>query len=108
MVLYICVKFREKTSNGIRVLERIRNYEALTGADRRTDNQNFGQYNIIPRHFLWRRIRIGQDQQGIPPLMDGDKVIIDTVGKANTRNRQFRPVFTPVSSQPSNVQPDTG
>ena len=30
MVLYICVKFRENISNGIRVTERTQNYEALT------------------------------------------------------------------------------
>ena len=50
MVLYICVKFRENISNGIRVMERTQNYEALT--DGRA--LNFGRYNIITRHFLWR------------------------------------------------------
>ena len=30
MVLYICVKFRENILKGIRVMERTRNYEALT------------------------------------------------------------------------------
>ena len=30
MMLYICVKFRENISNGIRVMELTQNYEALT------------------------------------------------------------------------------
>ena len=38
-----------------------------------------------------------QDQQGTRPLKDGDKIITDTVGKANTRNKQFHSVFTPKS-----------
>ena len=38
MVLYIGVKFREYISNGIRVMERTRNYEALTNG--RTDTKN--------------------------------------------------------------------
>ena len=48
MVLYICVKFRENISNGIRVMERTQSYEALT--DGRAFN--FGRYNIITRHFF--------------------------------------------------------
>ena len=51
MVLYIGVKFLENISYNIGVMERTRNYEALT--DRPTDTQNFGRYNIIPRHFLF-------------------------------------------------------
>ena len=35
-----------------------------------------------------------QDQQGTPPLTDGDKIIIDTIGKANVHNAQFLSVFT--------------
>ena len=35
-----------------------------------------------------------QDQQDTPPLKDGDKIITDTVGKANTHNKQFHSVFT--------------
>ena len=38
-----------------------------------------------------------QDQQCTPPLKDGDKIITDTVGKANTHNKQFHSVFTPKS-----------
>ena len=30
MMVYIGVKFRENISNGVRVMERTRNYEALT------------------------------------------------------------------------------
>ena len=30
MVVYIGVKFRENISNGFRIMERTRNYEALT------------------------------------------------------------------------------
>ena len=39
MVLYICVKFHENISNGIRIMEWTRNYEALTDGwtDRQTD-----------------------------------------------------------------------
>ena len=64
-VLHIGVKFHENTciSNGIRVMERTRKYEALT--DRRTDTQNFGRYNIIPRHFLWRGIQTKKKKNGI-------------------------------------------
>ena len=57
MMLYICVKFRENISNGIRVTEQTRNYEALM--DGRTDTQNHGRYNIIPCHFLWWSIKTG-------------------------------------------------
>ena len=44
MVLYICVKFSENISNGIRVTERTRNYEALTDGrtDGRTDRRTDG------------------------------------------------------------------
>ena len=56
MVLYIAVKFPENISNSVRVMERRQNYKALI--DGRTDNQNFGQYNIIPRHLLWQGIKI--------------------------------------------------
>ena len=64
-VLYIGVKFRENISNSFRVMERTRNYEALTDerTDGRTDTKNFGRYNIIPRHFLWRGINSVQDVQ---------------------------------------------
>ena len=50
--LHLC----ENISNGIRVVERTRNHEALTDGRTagRTDTQNFGRYNIIHRHFLWR------------------------------------------------------
>ena len=50
MMLYMAVKFRENISNGIRVMKRIWNYKALTGG--RTDTQNFGRYNIIPRNLV--------------------------------------------------------
>ena len=38
-----------------------------------------------------------QDQQGTPPLKDGDKIITDTAGKANTTINKFHSVFTPMS-----------
>ena len=44
MVLYICVKFCENISNGIRVMEWIRNYEALT--DRRTFRHLLGIFFV--------------------------------------------------------------
>ena len=50
VVLYICVQFRENISNSIRVMEQTGNYEVLM--DGRMDPQNFGQYNITPRHFF--------------------------------------------------------
>ena len=62
MVLYIGVKFRENILTG-RVMERTRNYEALTVGrtdereDGRTDTQNFGRYNIILAIFLWWGIK---------------------------------------------------
>ena len=28
------------------------------GADEQANTQNLGQYNIIPRHFLWRGIKM--------------------------------------------------
>ena len=55
IVLYNGVKFRENISNSIRVMEWTRNYEALTDGLRNTEN--FGWYNIIPCHFLWRGIK---------------------------------------------------
>ena len=30
--------------------------------DGRTDTQKFGGYNIIPRHFLWRGIKISSSE----------------------------------------------
>ena len=59
IVLYIIVKFSENITNGIRVMERTRNYDALTDGqtDRWTNIQNFVWYNIIPRQFLWRGIK---------------------------------------------------
>ena len=56
MVLYICVKFPENITNGIRVMERTQIYDALTNR-RRTDTQNFRVYNVIPCHFLWQGIK---------------------------------------------------
>ena len=51
IVLYICVKFGENVSDGIRVVERTRMMEELT--DRWTaDTQNLGWYNIIPSPLL--------------------------------------------------------
>ena len=43
MLVYIGVKFRENISNGFRVKERIRNYEALTDGwtDGQTDGRTF-------------------------------------------------------------------
>ena len=38
MLLYIVEKFRENVSNGIRVMERTRNYKALS--DRQTDGHS--------------------------------------------------------------------
>ena len=46
-------------------LERYQSYRADTNdqpltdgrTDRRTDTQNVGGYNILPRHFLWRGIK---------------------------------------------------
>ena len=50
IVFYICVKFGENISDGIRVRERTQMMERLTDGemDRRTDTLNFGWYNIIP------------------------------------------------------------
>ena len=53
IVLYICAKFREIISNGIKVMDRTRMFNRW-----RTDTQKFGGYNIIPRHFLWRGIKM--------------------------------------------------
>ena len=47
IVLYICVKFSDNISDGIRVMERTRIMEALTD-DSQTNTQNFGRNNIIP------------------------------------------------------------
>ena len=49
----LCVKFHKNISNGLRVMERTRNYEAVTDGrtDGRTDTQNFGRYKLIPRHL---------------------------------------------------------
>ena len=52
IMLYIGVKFHENISNGIRVMERTRNYEALK--NRPTDTQYFRGYNLILCHFWWR------------------------------------------------------
>ena len=41
MMVYIGVKFRENISNGFRVMERTRNYEALT--DGRADGRTEGR-----------------------------------------------------------------
>ena len=49
IVVYIGVKFHENISNCFRVMKRTQNYEALM--DGRTDTQNFGRYNIRPRHL---------------------------------------------------------
>ena len=49
------MKFCKNISNHIRVMKQTRNYEVLT-ADGQTNTQNFGRYNIIPRHFLWRGV----------------------------------------------------
>ena len=58
VMLYICTKFREIISNGIKVMDRTRMFNRRTDGrtDGRTDTQKFGGYNIIPRHFLWRGI----------------------------------------------------
>ena len=66
MVLYIGVKFREKISIAIRVMEWTLNYEALIDRqmnrckDRQMDTQKFGRYNIIPHHFLWWGIQCSE------------------------------------------------
>ena len=54
IVLYICVKFGENISDGIRVMERTRMTEALK--DRRTLKISNG-ITKYSRHFLWRGIR---------------------------------------------------
>ena len=64
--LYICTKFREIISNGIKVMDRTwmfnrwwtdgRTTDRRT--DGRTDTQKFGGYNKIPRHKKWRGIKI--------------------------------------------------
>ena len=74
VMLYISTKFCEIISNGIKVIERTRflyrkfqsygpdtNVQPLTDGrtDGRTDTQKFGGYNILPRHFLWRGIKMG-------------------------------------------------
>ena len=56
VMLYICAKFREIISNGIKVMERTRMINRWR-TDRQTDTQKFGGYNIIPCHFLWRGIK---------------------------------------------------
>ena len=58
-MLYICAKFREIISNGYSY-GADRNDELLMDGrtDRRTDTQNVGGYNRIPRHFLWWGIKI--------------------------------------------------
>ena len=60
-MLYICDKFREIISNGIKVMERtwmINRWQMDGWTDGWTDTQKFGGYNIIPHHFLWRGIKI--------------------------------------------------
>ena len=58
-VLYICVRFRENISDGIRVMERTQIMEALT--DGQTGGYTkFRRYNIYPRHFLWRCRKVNQ------------------------------------------------
>ena len=49
IVLYICVKFGEKISDGIRVMEADTNDGS---ADGRKDTKNFGWYKIIPSPLL--------------------------------------------------------
>ena len=49
ITLYVFVKFRENT-NGICVVARTRNFEALKNG--RTDTKNFGGHNIIPANFV--------------------------------------------------------
>ena len=56
VMLYICAKFREIISNGIKVMERTRMINRWR-TDGRTDTEKFGGYNIKPRHFLWRGIK---------------------------------------------------
>ena len=53
-MFYICAKFWETFSNGIKVMERTRimNHGRSDG---HTDTQNVGGYNIIPRHFFVRK-----------------------------------------------------
>ena len=57
-MLYVCAKFREIISNGIKVMEQTQMINCRR-TDRRmdgqTDNQKFVGYNIIPRHFLWHK-----------------------------------------------------
>ena len=56
IMFYICAKFREIISNGIKVMERTRMINRWR-TDGRTDTQKFGGYNILPRHFLWWGIK---------------------------------------------------
>ena len=49
-VLYICEKFHENISNGIRVMESTQKMGKLT--DGWMDTQNFGWYIIIPSPFF--------------------------------------------------------
>ena len=57
IVLYICVKFGENISDGIRVMEQTRMKEALMDrqTDGQIDTQNFRRSNIIPS---WWGIKI--------------------------------------------------
>ena len=55
IMVYICTKFREIISNGIKVMDRTRMFNRWRTdgqTDGRTDTQKFGGYNIIPRHFF--------------------------------------------------------
>ena len=64
-MLYICTKFREIISNGIKVMDRTSMFNCWRTdgrTDGRTDTQKFGGYNIIPRHFLWRGIKTPKKQ----------------------------------------------
>ena len=63
IMVYICTKFREIISNGIKVMDRTRMFNRWQTdgrtdgwTDGRTDTKKFRGYNIIHRHFLWRGI----------------------------------------------------
>ena len=65
IMVYICTKFCEIISKSIKVMDRTRMFNCWRTdgwTDGRTDTQKFGGYNIIPRHFLWRGIKIQKQQ----------------------------------------------
>ena len=64
VMLYICAKFKEIISNGIKVMERTRMMNRWR-TDGRTDTQNFGGYNIIPRHFFVAGIKITKGHNSV-------------------------------------------